>query len=174
MRAIRRRLARESKGAGERLAARAEALPAVQTVALYLPMGSEIDTGPLALRLIGMGRSLCLPVVVEAGTSLVFRQWRPGDPLVPDFQGIAAPLETAPEAMPDLILVPLLAYDIFGGRLGQGGGYYDRTFAALPGARRIGVAYAGQAVERVPMEPHDIALHGVLTETGYTPARKAD
>lgn len=174
MRAIRRRLARESQGAGERLAARAEALPAVETVALYLPMGSEIDTGPLALRLIGMGRSLCLPVVVEDGTPLVFRQWRPQDPLQPDLQGIAAPIKIAPEVTPALILAPLLAFDAFGGRMGQGGGYYDRTFAAHPDALRIGVAYAGQAVARVPMEPHDIPLHGVLTETGYTPARKAD
>lgn len=174
MRAIRRRLAREIQDGGERTAARAGALPAVQSVALYLPIGSEIDTGPLASRLIGMGRSLCLPVVVAADMPLVFRQWRPQDPLQPDLQGIAAPINIAPEMTPDLILTPLLAFDAFGGRLGQGGGYYDRTFAAHPDALRIGVAYAGQAVARVPMEPLDIRLHGVLTETGYTPARKAD
>jgi 5-formyltetrahydrofolate cyclo-ligase len=68
---------------------------------------------------------------------------------------------------PDLIVTPLLAFDRRGGRLGQGGGYYDRTFAALPEAVRIGFAYAGQQVDRLPIEAHDIRLHGVLTETGY-------
>jgi 5-formyltetrahydrofolate cyclo-ligase len=87
--------------------------------------------------------------------------------LVPDLAGIPAPLETAEPVTPDLILTPLLAFDVEGGRLGQGGGYYDRTFAALPDAIRIGVAYAGQAVERVPMQAHDVRLDGVLTEAGY-------
>ena len=62
-----------------------------------------------------------------------------------------------------------IAFDRAGGRLGQGGGYYDRTFAALPGAIRIGLAYAGQEADTLPTEPHDIRLHGVLTEMGYTP-----
>jgi 5-formyltetrahydrofolate cyclo-ligase len=66
----------------------------------------------------------------------------------------------------------LLAFDADGGRLGQGGGYYDRTFAALPDVVRIGFAYAGQQVEQLPIEGHDVRLHGVLTERGYTPARK--
>ena len=70
--------------------------------------------------------------------------------------------------MPDLILTPLLAFDDQGGRLGQGGGYYDRTFVAQPDTIRIGFAYAGQRVERLALEPHDIRLHGVLTESGYT------
>ena len=68
---------------------------------------------------------------------------------------------------PDLILTPLLAFDRFGGRLGQGGGYYDRTFAERPDALRIGFAYAGQGVERLTLEDHDVRLHGVLTEAGY-------
>ncbi|WP_029086146.1 5-formyltetrahydrofolate cyclo-ligase [Brevundimonas aveniformis] len=173
-RALRRRLAAEALDAGVRLAEQVGGLPKAAMSALYLPVGSELDTLPFARRLAGLGRGLCLPVVVEAGMPLVFRQWRPQDPLQPDLQGIAAPINIAPEVTPDLILTPLLAFDAFGGRLGQGGGYYDRTFAAHPDALRIGVAYAGQAVARVPMEPHDIRLHGVLTETGYTPARKAD
>lgn len=68
---------------------------------------------------------------------------------------------------PDLILTPLLAFDGAGGRLGQGGGYYDRTFAALPEAIRIGLAFAGQEVDHLALEPHDIRLHGVLTESDY-------
>ena len=174
MRALRRRLAAEAPDAGARLAEQAGVLPRASVTALYLPFGSELDTWPLARKLAGMGRSLCLPVVVEVDAPLVFRRWRTDDPLQPDHQGIAAPINLAPEVTPDLILTPLLAFDAFGGRLGQGGGYYDRTFVTLPEALRIGVAYAGQAVARVPMEPHDIPLHGVLTQTGYTPARKAD
>lgn len=173
-RALRRKLAAEAPDAGVRLADQAGALPDAAMTALYLPFGSELDTGPLARRLTELGHSLCLPVVIEAAAPLIFRGWRPDDPLTTDLQGIAVPVESAAEVTPDLILTPLLAFDACGGRLGQGGGYYDRTFAALPGARRIGVAYARQAVERVPMEPHDNPLHGVLTETGYTPARKAD
>ena len=91
-----------------------------------------------------------------------------GAPLELDAAGCPAPLPLAEVVMPDLILTPLLAFDDQGGRLGQGGGYYDRTFAALPDAIRIGFAYAGQRVERLALEPHDIRLHGVLTETGYT------
>ncbi len=68
---------------------------------------------------------------------------------------------------PDLILTPLLAFDGAGGRLGQGGGYYDRTFAALPEAIRIGLAFAGQEIAAVPMASHDQRLDGVLTESGY-------
>ena len=68
--------------------------------------------------------------------------------------------------LPDF--TPLLAFDDSGGRLGQGGGFYDRTFAARPNVTRIGLAYAGQAAERLPMQRHDMALDGVLTETGYT------
>jgi 5-formyltetrahydrofolate cyclo-ligase len=74
--------------------------------------------------------------------------------------------------VPDLIITPLLAFDRDGGRLGQGGGYYDRTFAACPHILRVGLAYAGQEAPSLPMEAHDQRLHGVLTETGYTPARK--
>jgi 5-formyltetrahydrofolate cyclo-ligase len=77
---------------------------------------------------------------------------------------------------PDVVIVPLLAYDGYGGRLGQGGGYYDRTLAALrranPETRAIGIAFSAQAVERLELEPHDERLDGVLTEAGYTPAMK--
>lgn len=104
---------------------------------------------------------------------MIFRRWTPGDPLEMDAAGCPAPLTMAETVEPDLVLTPLLAFDDFGRRLGQGGGHYDRTFAAMPKAVRIGLAYAGQRTERLPVEAHDIPLHGVLTEVGYTPARKA-
>jgi 5-formyltetrahydrofolate cyclo-ligase len=98
---------------------------------------------------------------------MIFRAWSPGEPLELDAAGCPAPLPLAEVVEPDLILTPLLAFDGFGGRLGQGGGYYDRTFAARPDVVRIGFAYAGQAVERLALEDHDVPLHGVLTEAGY-------
>ena len=144
------------------------------TVALYRPRGAEIDTAPLARALEALSCDLCLPVVETLDAPLVFRAWTAGQALRPDLVGSAAPLPDAPEVHPDLIVTPLLAFDAFGQRLGQGGGYYDRTFAARPDAARVGLAWAAQEVERLPAEGHDIALHGVLTESGYTPARKAD
>ena len=111
-------------------------------------------------------------MVLERDAPMIFRRWSPGDPLEIDAAGCAAPLPLAEVVAPDLILTPLLAFDDFGGRLGQGGGFYDRTFAARPGITRIGFGYSGQRVERLPMESHDVRLHGVLTEVGYTAARK--
>ena len=84
-----------------------------------------------------------------------------------DEAGVPAPFPLAGVVEPDLILTPWRAFDAGGGRLGQGGGYYDRTFAARPEVTRIGFAYAGQEVDDLPVEPHDMRLHGVLTETGY-------
>jgi len=171
-RALRKRLAQEAPDAAERLAAFAGELPGAAVVAVYSPIGAELHPEALARRLAAMDRDLCLPVVRDLDAPLTFRAWRPGDPLEPDAAGIPAPALSARAVTPEMILTPLLAFDDQGGRLGQGGGYYDRTFASLPGALRIGVAYAGQEIARVPMQAHDIALHGVLTETGYIPARK--
>ncbi len=167
MRALRKRLAEVDAEAAERAAGHAAALPPGDTVALYRAMGSELDTDALANVLHQAGRRLCLPVVIERDAAMMFRTWAPGEPLELDVAGCPAPLPLREGVTPDLILTPLLAFDARGGRLGQGGGYYDRTFAALPGARRIGFAYAGQQVDRLDLEPHDMRLHGVLTETGY-------
>lgn len=144
------------------------------TVALYRPRGAEIDTAPLARALWALSCDLALPVVETLDAPLAFRAWTPGQPLRPDLVGSAAPLPDAAEARPELIVTPLLAFDAYGQRLGQGGGYYDRTFAARPEAARVGLAWAAQEVERLPAERHDIPLHGVLTEAGYMPTRKAD
>jgi len=167
MRALRKRLAEVDNEAAERAAGHAAALPAGDMVALYRAMGSELDTDALAMALHQAGRRLCLPVVIERDAAMIFRRWAPGEPLELDAAGCPAPLPLSEIVTPDLILTPLLAFDAHGGRLGQGGGYYDRTFAVLPGAARVGFAYAGQEVERLSLEPHDMRLHGVLTETGY-------
>lgn len=171
-RARRKRLAALAPDAALRAAAYAVALPPGDPVAVYRAIGSELDTDDLALALIRQGRTLCLPVVIALDAPMIFRRWTPGDPLEPDQAGVPAPLPLAEVVTPQLILTPLLAVDASGGRLGQGGGYYDRTFAALPDVIRIGFAYAGQQVDDLPLEGHDIRLHGVLTEVGYTAARK--
>lgn len=169
MRATRKRLAGLDPQAAARAAGHAERLPAGEIVAVYRAIGSELDMDALSLALARQGRALCLPVVVALAAPMAFRRWSPGEPLELDLAGVPAPLPLAAEVEPDLILTPLLAFDASGLRLGQGGGYYDRTFAARPGAARIGVAYAGQEVDRLLAEPHDIRLHGVLTEKGYRP-----
>jgi len=168
MRALRKRLADADPIAATRAADHAGLLPQGEPVALYRAIGSELGTDALAAVLEGAGRRLCLPVVLERDAPMVFRAWRVGEPLELDAAGCPAPLPLADQVDPSVIVTPLLAFDGGGGRLGQGGGYYDRTFAARPGALRIGFAYAGQRVERLDMERHDMPLHGVLTESGYT------
>lgn len=167
MRAERKRLAGLDPEAAARAAEHADALPHAEVVAVYRAVGSELDMEPLSRALERLGRTLCLPVVIQRDAAMIFRRWSQGEPLELDEAGVPAPFPLAETVSPDLILTPLLAFDARGVRLGQGGGYYDRTFAALPEARRIGFAYAGQEVAALPLEGHDERLHGVLTETGY-------
>ena len=167
MRATRKRLAGLDPEASVRAAEHAADLPPGETVAVYRAIGSEIDADALSMALDRQGRKLCLPVEIERDAPMIFRRWSPGEPLELDVAGVPAPLPLAETVGPDVIVTPLLAFDAAGGRLGQGGGYYDRTFAALPDVARVGFAYAGQQVEVLPVEGHDIRLHGVLTERGY-------
>lgn len=145
-------------------------------VAIYKALGAEIDPRPLGEVLRKLGWQTALPAVETEDAPLMFRQWAPGEPLAKDLTDLAAPLPSAPEVRPDLVIVPLLAFDRAGGRLGQGGGFYDRTLEALRQAGAappfVGFAYAGQEVAHVPAEPHDQRLDGILTEAGYIAARK--
>lgn len=168
MRAERKRLMQLNPEAASRAAEHVGALPQGDVVAVYRAVGSELGMDALSSALMRVGRTLCLPVVMARDEPMIFRRWSPGEPLEPDESGVPAPLPLADVVTPDLVLTPLLAFDANGGRLGQGGGYYDRTFAAMPEALRIGFAYAGQRRDILPIETHDIRLHGVLTETGYT------
>ncbi len=134
-------------------------------VAGYFPFRDEADPRGLMAALSAKGHRLALPSV-EPDKPLAFRAWTMGDAMHTSPYGIAEPLAGAPEAVPDLVLVPLLAFDATGHRLGYGGGFYDRTLQALKGATAIGVAYAGQEVPALPREAHDHPLQAVITENG--------
>jgi 5-formyltetrahydrofolate cyclo-ligase len=162
----------QSPGAARLAAAEALAVAAplksLGRVAGYLPIGSELDPRPLILALHGLGVPLCMPVVVAPDAPLVFRPWSPGTATARSAFGIDEP--AAGEAVrPDFLLVPLLAFDGRGHRLGYGGGYYDRTLAALRAGgdvRAVGYAYAAQQVERVPSGGTDAGLDAIITERG--------
>jgi 5-formyltetrahydrofolate cyclo-ligase len=131
----------------------------------FWPMGEEIDTRPLLEALHARGHRIALPVTTPRGQPLVFRLWAPGTAMAPGVFGTQHPAE-GEAVVPDWLIVPLLAFDRGGARLGYGGGYYDRTLALLPNAIAIGVAYAAQEVPEVPIGPYDVLLHAVATERG--------
>ena len=133
-------------------------------VAGFWPLDGEIDTRALLGAWHERGCTVLLPRTGPRGRPLSFHRWQPGAPMLPNRFGTLVP--DGPAVVPDAVLVPLLAFDGAGRRLGYGGGYYDRTLAALPGVRRIGCAFAAQRVACVPTEPHDIPLPAVLTERG--------
>lgn len=135
------------------------------TVAGFWPMGTEMDIRPLLLALHGRGHPLALPFTPPRGQPLRFRRWEPGDALAPGPMGTSHPAEDRP-AEPGFLLVPLLLFDRRGGRLGYGGGYYDRTLPLFPQAFRLGIAFGAQEVDEVPMDPHDARLHAIATEDG--------
>lgn len=140
-----------------------------EPIAGYWPIGSEFDIRESLNRLQDMGLGLLLPVVTRQGGVLEFRGWRPGQPLQDDLEGVPAPGSAAPADAPRTILLPLVAVDRAGYRLGYGGGYYDRTLAALRTAgpvTAIGVAFGGQLVDRLPHGDHDQPLDALVTERG--------
>jgi len=143
--------------------------PSGAVCAGFWPMGDEIDIRPLLSALSERGHALGLPVTPRRGAPLRFRAWRPGDPLAPGPLGTSQPIH-GDWITPDWLLVPLLAFDRAGRRLGYGGGFYDRTLAELPGAIAIGCAYAAQEVPEVPTGPHDRRLTAIATERGVWPA----
>jgi 5-formyltetrahydrofolate cyclo-ligase len=159
------RAALDPAGAGERLAAQAlKLIPDGVTVAGFWPIGSEIDTRPL-LAALAARQPVLLPLTPPPGGVLRFAAWAPGAALVPGRGGTLEPAAGA-EAEPGFLLVPLLAFDRAGRRLGYGGGYYDRTLAARPGVGLLGIAYAGQEVPEVPAGPWDFRLPRIATDQG--------
>ena len=143
-------------------------------VGAYANHGAEMSLWPLLQALHGQGVKLALPVAVGPDKPLVFRAWKPGDALVRGAHGNAEPAPSLKLATPSVLLVPLLGFDGKCFRLGQGGGYYDRTLAQLRKSgrvRAIGIAYSVQQVEALPCERHDQQLDAVLTENGLLQAQ---
>ncbi len=140
--------------------------PPGAVVAGFWPMGPEIDIRPLLHALHARGHPVGLPVTPKRGQPLAFRRWHPGDTLVRGPMGTSQPGPEAEALTPAWLLVPLLAFDRAGRRLGYGGGYYDRTLAALPGATAIGCAFAAQELDEVPAGPDDARLTAIATEAG--------
>ena len=138
--------------------------PAGAVVAGFWPLPGEIDTRPLLLALRERGHRLVLPVTPSRGLPLRFREWRAGEDLMTGRFGTRHP--AGPELVPDFVLVPLLAFDRHGHRVGFGAGYYDRTLAALPGVSTLGCAFAAQEVDEVAAGPYDVTLDAVATERG--------
>jgi 5-formyltetrahydrofolate cyclo-ligase len=133
----------------------------------YSPIRSEIDPVPLMRKLAAQGARLALPAVTARGKSLCFRAWSPDDRLLLGPLGILEPSPAAGERVPDIMLVPLAAFDRLGHRIGYGAGHYDFTLAHLRKAKAItaiGIAFAAQEIEAVPALQHDVALDYVLTE----------
>lgn len=138
-------------------------------VSLFRSMGDELDTGPLLDRLHRLGYRTCLPVMQGRGRPLLFRAWAPGAPLEKVVWGIEEPGPTCPEVEPDVLLMPLLAFDRSGFRLGYGGGFFDRTLRGLRARktiRAIGLAFAAQEVDAVPHLDYDERIEAVLTPEG--------
>ena len=134
----------------------------------YSPIRGEIDPVPLMRKLAEQGARLALPAIVARGKSLAFRAWSPDDRLMLGPLGILEPSPAAAELVPDVMVVPLAAFDRLGHRIGYGGGYYDYTLAHLRKVKvitAIGLAFAAQEIEAVPALSHDVPLDYVLTET---------
>ena len=143
------------------------AVPAGTTVSGFMPMQSEINPLPLMKKLAVAGVQLALPVTGLRGQPLVMRAWTWGEPLASGVWEIREPRPEARPLDPDVLLVPLLAFDRAGARLGYGGGYYDLTLARLRSHKpviAVGVAYAIQEIDRVPTTARDAMLDIVLTE----------
>ncbi len=170
-RAHREKLGPVLPGHAAAIAAFAHKLPGGSDTVIggYAALPSEANPELLMQVLHKNGVTLALPRVVAKDAALIFHRWQPADVLQTGSFGVAQPLESAPLVVPNVLLVPLLAYDSKGYRLGYGGGYYDRTLEGLKSKGpviAIGVAYANQEIPVVPHEAHDIRLDMILTESG--------
>ena len=134
----------------------------------YCPIRTEIDVIPLMRALHAAGHQICVPMIDGPQRPLTFREWWPGVPMESGPFGAAVPVGTT-ELVPEMLLVPLLSFDLHGWRLGYGGGFYDRTLERLrrqTQTRAYGFAYSAQQIDAVPTEPTDQRLDGIATEAG--------
>jgi 5,10-methenyltetrahydrofolate synthetase len=155
--------------AAEAIAAKLDhlVLPRVRaTLGLYWPIHGEVNLLAWAERIAAAGRvRLCLPVIVQRNAPLEYRAWVPGQPMRPGVWQIPEPVDSE-TVLPDLVFAPLVGFDHARYRLGNGGGYFDRTLAALtPRPISIGIGYAASALETIFAQEHDLAMDAIITET---------
>ncbi len=176
MLARRRELPNAAMGMANQSAARHFAdhpiLSFAPSIAGYIAIQGELDVLPVFDLMARFDKLTALPCITDSG-SLQFRQWRRGEPLVRQpTLNVQEPTPTAPSLIPAVVLVPLLAFDGLGNRLGYGAGYYDRTIEQMRQFSTpplfIGVAHSAQELDEVPTEPHDARLDGILTELGVS------
>ena len=156
-----------AEAVSERVAALLDYSPKATVVAGYWPIGTELDVRHTLSHLDLIGFGCALPVVVAKGEPLTFRTWTPQTLMERSGLGILAPAATVPEVDPDVLLVPLLAFDRAGYRLGYGAGFYDRTLERLRRSKRVtavGIGFAGQEVDSVPRDQYDQPLDWLVTE----------
>ena len=134
--------------------------PDGRTLAGYMPMRGEVDPLPFMSAWDG---PVCVPVVMGRNRPLTFRRWSSDVPMIPGAFGAPVPAVDHP-LVPDVIVVPLVAFTNAGDRLGYGGGFYDRTLTALPDADAVGLAFAMQRVATIPREPTDVRLRAIATD----------
>ncbi len=135
----------------------------------FLPIGSEIDLRPMLSDLSEDNHIITLPCVAGDNMPLLFRRWQLGDPLIKESFGTMAPADNAIEHIPDILLVPMLAFDEQGYRLGYGGGFYDRSLEKIRSLKKtiaIGIAYGEQQVNHIPRDNHDQPLDMIITDEG--------
>ena len=158
----------ERQAGAEKLAARAQPVDvAGKIVSGFMPMKTEINPLPLLRRLADAGAQLALPVIDARGKPLIMRAWKIGDELKAGQWGIREPLPNAAQVDPDVLLVPLAAFDRAGHRIGYGAGYYDMTIHALRAKKQvvaIGIAFAAQEIASVPATERDERLDFIMTE----------
>ncbi len=145
-----------------------------EVIAGYRPIRTEIDPTPLMENLHRAGHRLCVPVIQGRGLALKFREWRPDAEMVEGAFGALVPA-AGDWLEPRLLIAPLVAFDADGGRLGYGGGFYDRSLAGLRAKRHtlaVGFAYSAQQVDALPHDATDQPLDAIVTERGLVrPAR---
>ena len=168
----------ERAAAAEQIAAREFPIAITPGVIVsgFMPLKSEINPIPLMRKLAAAGARLALPAIAGRGKPLIMRAYAFGDDLARGQWGIREPKPEAPEVAPDILIVPLAAFDRAGNRIGYGAGYYDMTIAALRAKKKVtavGIAFAAQEMPQVPVTPRDERLDLVLTERGVFDLRRA-
>jgi 5-formyltetrahydrofolate cyclo-ligase len=161
---------------GERALAALGSWPSSAVVGLYVPIKGEINPNGLGEALAARGHRLALPATPRLGQPLVFRAYAPGDTLVRGRMNIPEPSPEAPEIVPQILIVPPVAFDRRGYRIGYGAGFYDRTLPVLRAIHPVialGFAFACQEVPAVPDEPHDVPLDMIATEAELIPTGAA-